>query len=368
MLISALLFAFQLQTTSQAQQPQQPEPAPAAQQPADAFLALVKDYGAAKNRWVLAERALKTDEARAAHQALKPVHEFWPRVEALVAAGDARGLVWMCEAIADKLDARDEIAAKKREWIDKLLAEHLDAPWAATELVAMLGRQRPWFDEDFVRVRLEELAHKSKNKEVCASAWFEMARRLEGPKSTPEEQARAVELYARIARDFPGTRAAAELAARAEAQAVEVGGTAPDFDAVDGEGAAFKLSDYRGKVVLLDFWGFWCGPCVASLPHVRTLSERFKDAPFAVLGVNTDEDRQRFLEQCKARNIAWRNAFTGGKDNAISRKYRVRGYPTVLVIDHQGVVRKRYLGAAPQREVEREIEELLEVARAAGKR
>ncbi len=367
MLISALLFALPLQSTPQAPQTQQQAPAPAAQQPADAFLTLVKDYGTAKNRWLLAERALKTDEARAAHQALKPVHEFWPRVEALVTAGDARGLVWMCEAIADKLEVREEVVAKKREWIEKLLAEHADAPWAASEVVAMLARQRPWFDEEFVRARIEELANKSKNKEVSASAWFELARRLDSSKSTAEEQARAVELRARITKDFPGTRAAGELAARANAQAVEVGGTAPDFDAVDGDGVAFKLSDYRGKVVLLDFWGFWCGPCVASLPHVRTLSERFKDAPFAVIGVNTDDDRQRFLEQCKARNVTWRNAFAGGKDNAISRQYRVRGYPTVLVIDHQGVVRKRYLGAAPQREVERVIEELIEAARTAAK-
>ncbi len=367
MLISALLLAFQVQTPPQTPAPAPDSPTPTAQQPADAFLALVKDYGTAKNRWLLAERALKTEEARAAHQALKPVHEFWPRVEALVAAGDARGLVWMCEAIADKLESREEIAARKREWIDKLLAEHVDAPWAATELVAMLARQRPWFDEDFVRQRLEQLATKSKTKEVCASAWFELARRLDSSKSTPEEQARAIELRARITKEFAGTRAAGELAARANAQAVEVGGTAPDFDAVDGEGVAFKLSDYRGKVVLLDFWGFWCGPCVASLPHVRTLSERFKDAPFAVIGVNTDDDRQRFLDQCKARNITWRNAFTGAKDNAISRQYRVRGYPTVLVIDHEGVVRKRYLGAAPQREVERAIEELIEAARAGGK-
>lgn len=364
MWIATLLFALQAPAPAQEQAP---PPAPQSAASKDAFLALVKDYGVAKNRWILAERALTGDEARAAHQALKPVHEFWPRVEALVAAGDARGLVWMCEAIADKLDERDAIVARKREWIDKLLAEHADAPWAASELVAMLGRQRPWFDEQWVRARLADLTNKSKNDEVRAAALFEQARRLDGSKSSPEEKLEAAALRERITKEFSKTRAGGELAARANAQAVEIGGAAPDFEAVDGEGLSFKLSDYRGKVVLLDFWGFWCGPCVASLPHVRTLAERFKDAPFSVIGVNTDSDRQRFVEQCKARNVTWRNAFTGGQDNAISRQYRIRGYPTMLLIDAQGVIRRRYLGPPTPRELERAIEEQLEAARAAGK-
>lgn len=359
MLIATLLFVLQAQTPTPA------PPTPAAEQSKDAFLELVKEYSKAKNRWLLAERALTTDEARAAHKALEPVIEFWPRVEALVAAGDPRGLVWMSEAIADKLDDREQIVAHKREWIAKLLSEHADAPWAASEVVAMLARQRPWFDEAWVRARLEELAGKSKNKEVCASAWFELARRLDSAKASLQERERAEQLRALISKDLAGTRAASELAARADSRSVEIGGVAPDFDAVDGDGVAFKLSDYRGKVVLVDFWGFWCGPCVAALPHVRTLTERFKDAPFAVIGVNTDDDRQRFLDQCKARNITWRNAFTGGKDNPISRRYRVGGYPTMLVIDHQGVIRRRYLGMTTPRELDRSIEELLEAARAA---
>lgn len=369
MLIATLLFFLQAQTPPQTP-PQTPAAEPStrsADQPKDAFLELVKEYSKAKNRWLLAERALTTDEARAAHKALEPVIEFWPRVEALVAAGDPRGLVWMSEAIADKLDDREQIVAHKREWIAKLLAEHVDAPWAATELVGMLARQRPWFDEGWVRERLEELANKSKTKEVCASAWFELARRLDTAKATPQERERALELRTRISKEFAGTRAAAELAARADAQSVEIGGVAPDFDAVDGEGVAFKLSDYRGKVVLLDFWGFWCGPCVASLPHVRTLTERLKDAPFAVIGVNTDDNKERFQQQVKARLVTWRNAFTGGKDNPISRRYRIGGYPTMLVIDHEGVIRRRYLGMTTPRELDRSIDELLEAARAAAK-
>jgi thiol-disulfide isomerase/thioredoxin len=344
-----------------------PTPAPQAQQEQakDPFLELAKEFTQAKSKWRLAERKLQTDEERAAHKAANPVHEYWPRVEALVAAGDARGLVWLAEAVADKLEDKQQVAARKGEYVAKLLGEHADAPWAATELVAMLARQRAWFDETWVRAKLDELAAKSKNKEVTASALYELSRRLHASNATEEDKARAKQLRERIASEFAGTRAGAELLAQQNARSVEVGGVAPDFSAVDGADVAFKLSDYRGKVVLLDFWGFWCGPCVASLPHIRELSARFADEPFAALGVNTDTDKQRFLEQVKARDVTWRNAFTGGKDNPISRLYRVSGYPTILVIDHEGVIKRRYLGAPKPRELERVLDELIAAAKSA---
>ncbi len=342
-----------------------PTPAPQAQQEQakDPFLELAKAYQQAKSKWRLGERALDSDEKRAAHKAANPVHEYWPRVEALVAAGDSRGLVWLAEAVADKLEDRAQVAARKSEYVAKLFAEHADAPWAASELVGMLARQRAWFDEAWVRARLEELASKSKNKEVSAAALYELSRRLHSTNATEADKERAKKLRERIATEFAGTRAAADVLAQQNARSVEVGGVAPDFDAVDGADVAFKLSDYRGKVVLLDFWGFWCGPCVASLPHIRELTARFEDQPFAALGVNTDSDKQRFLELVKSRDVTWRNAFTGGKDNAISRLYRVNGYPTILVIDHEGVIKRRYLGAPKPRELERVIEELVEAAK-----
>ena len=71
-----------------------------------------------------------------------------------------------------------------------------------------------------------------------------------------------------------------------------IGQEAPDIAGTDADGQPFKLSDYRGKVVVLTFSGNWCGPCVAMYPAERALIERYKDKPFAILSVNTDADKE----------------------------------------------------------------------------
>jgi len=223
----------------------------------DPFLALVKEYAQAKSKWAFARRNAVTEEQKAEHKARHPVIEYWPRVEALVAAGDGRGLVWMAEAVDDKFSDRAELLAKKSECVATLLAKHADEAWAATEVVHMLARQRSWYDEAWVRKQIETLATQSKNAEVQAAAWFEFAKRLDSSRASAEEKARAAEVRAKIAKDFAGTSAARALAQKASNATLAVDSPAPDFDAVDPDGVAFKLSDYRGKVVMLDFWGFW---------------------------------------------------------------------------------------------------------------
>ena len=67
-----------------------------------------------------------------------------------------------------------------------------------------------------------------------------------------------------------------------------VGKPAPEIDGPGLDGHPLKLSDYRGKVVVLVFWGSWCGPCMLQVPHERELAERHKDEPFALLGVDCE--------------------------------------------------------------------------------
>src|ERR1700722_4662612 len=69
-----------------------------------------------------------------------------------------------------------------------------------------------------------------------------------------------------------------------------VGQLAPEIDGEDLDGKNFKLSEYKGKVVLLDFWGMWCPPCRAFLPHGKQIVQQYKGRPFVALGVNTDDD------------------------------------------------------------------------------
>lgn len=362
LLIILALLALRTPTPPAGRAPQERPQTPAI----DEYEALRGAYLAAASRWRIDRARLTSDDERQAHAAKHPVHEYWPRFEERVRAGDARGLLWQAEAVEERGLERAAVVDVKRDAIATLVASHADAPWAATETIGLIARQRPWFDEAWVRQRIEELATTAKDRENSAAAWLALSRRYEGSRATPEDRARAAELRAKLAREFADTKAAKAAAEHGVATVgVKVGQLAPDFDAVDADGAAFKLSEYRGKVVLLDFWGFWCGPCVQQLPHVREITDRFAEEPFATIGVNTDTDVKGFSAKAKARDIRWRNALTGGSNNAISRRYQVAGYPTVLVIDHEGVIRRRYLGPPPHGELEKAIRELISAAKAA---
>ena len=95
------------------------------------------------------------------------------------------------------------------------------------------------------------------------------------------------------------------------------------------------------------------------IPHERSLVEAYKDKPFALLGVNTDSSKEVYARKAQEMKVTWRSAWTGGKKNPISEKFRIEGYPTLYLIDHEGVIRKKWLGAPPAKELEKSIEELI---------
>jgi thiol-disulfide isomerase/thioredoxin len=127
---------------------------------------------------------------------------------------------------------------------------------------------------------------------------------------------------------------------------LSIGKMAPDFEGEDGDGKKFKLSDYRGKVVLLDFWGHWCGPCRATYPHNRELAKRLEKKPFALVGVNSDRTLDTIKKAMDKEGNAWRYAFDGGSTSGpIAKTYKVELWPTMYVLDHKGVIRMRSLGS-----------------------
>lgn len=139
-----------------------------------------------------------------------------------------------------------------------------------------------------------------------------------------------------------GDRARAELF---EMEHLQPGSAAPEIAGEDLDGTQFKLSDYRGKVVLLVFWASWCGPCMAEVPHERELLGRFKDKPFAVVGVNADADAAQARRAVASHYIPWRS-FWNGPDGAygpIDTQWNLHALPTVYLIDPQGVIRYAYL-------------------------
>ena len=122
---------------------------------------------------------------------------------------------------------------------------------------------------------------------------------------------------------------------------------APDFAFTSSEGEHIVLEDLRGKVVLLDFWGTWCPPCVESVPELRNLYKRYaKDGNFMILGISSDDDDdedtwRQFIVKNKMVWPQYRD-----KDHRILRDFGIRAFPTYILIDHEGIVRFSSVGVS----------------------
>jgi thiol-disulfide isomerase/thioredoxin len=140
-----------------------------------------------------------------------------------------------------------------------------------------------------------------------------------------------------------GERAGQELY---QLQHLWIGQVAPEIDGDDIEGQKLKLSDYRGKIVLLSFWGSWCGPCMAMIPHERKLADRMAGMSFALVGVNSDVNRLDARRAVEKEKITWRSFWSGtnGNDGPIPTAWYVKGWPTVYVLDPKGTIRLKVEG------------------------
>ncbi len=130
------------------------------------------------------------------------------------------------------------------------------------------------------------------------------------------------------------------------AQMALIGSEAPAFEGADLDGEEMSLADLRGRVVVLDFWATWCGPCVAAMPKMQALGERFADRPVTVLGVNQDrgdvEAVRRFVQ---SKRITFGHFMD--EDGSVGAAYRVTGIPCTVLIDAQGVVQDIRTGMRP---------------------
>lgn len=120
---------------------------------------------------------------------------------------------------------------------------------------------------------------------------------------------------------------------------------APDFTLRSNSGSNVKLKELRGRVVLINFWATWCGPCRQEMPLLESLHKRYRDTGFVLLGVNIDDSPDKARTMAKGLGVSFPVLFDSKK--AVSRAYQVSGMPTTVIVDRDGKVRFVHRGYRP---------------------
>jgi peroxiredoxin len=156
-----------------------------------------------------------------------------------------------------------------------------------------------------------------------------------------------------------------QLSVRAAVKPDKERKAAPDFALKDSDGKTVHLSDYKGKVVLLDFWATWCGPCKIEIPWLKEFQRKFRDKGFEVIGVSMDEEGWQVVKPFVT-ELAINYRIVIGDDSTAQLYGGVDALPTAFVIDREGRIAAVHVGLTSKGEIEHGIEQVLDAASAAG--
>jgi thiol-disulfide isomerase/thioredoxin len=121
-----------------------------------------------------------------------------------------------------------------------------------------------------------------------------------------------------------------------------IGKEAPDFDFTDIEGRTYKLSDFRGKYVLLDFWGIWCAPCVHEIPYLKNACKKYKNSDFEVISISSDlvlgkKTEEEFMDFISKNEMKWIQVLDN-KEGKLMREFKINKFPSLFFLDKNGIV------------------------------
>jgi thiol-disulfide isomerase/thioredoxin len=157
-------------------------------------------------------------------------------------------------------------------------------------------------------------------------------------------------LLKRVKAEFPETESAKnvdkileQVAAQSKSKLIQkeltVGKKFPDFEEKDLQGNPLSIANYKGKVVLVDFWATWCGPCIRELPNVLKAYEKHPPNRFEIVGISLDQDKTKLANFIESKGMKWPQYFDGkGWGNKLAGKYGVNSIPATYLLDGEGKI------------------------------
>ncbi len=174
-----------------------------------------------------------------------------------------------------------------------------------------------------------------------------------------EDSEKGAEIVKQVKADYPETQAGknadkviASIAKQADANKVQkelaVGKVFPDFDEKDLNGKPLSIANFKGKIVLIDFWATWCGPCVGELPNVLKTYEKHHGEGFEVIGISLDQDKGKLTSFIAEKKMPWAQYFDGlGWQSKLGQKYGINSIPATYLLDKEGkIIAKNVRGEA----------------------
>jgi thiol-disulfide isomerase/thioredoxin len=304
-------------------------------------------------------RAAKTPkEQQAVFEKLNK--EFSPRLLKLVEADPKDKLSF--EVLMFAIQALPKVDDK----VFALLADN----WAKDEKMKLLCRFLIFRPRTEAKEMLQKVLGENKDKGAQGFACFALAKLASEQQSEGDQKAgeEAEKYYERVTKEFADVEFApmATLGEQAkgalfEARFLSVGRTPPNVESQNLDGKKVELKEYKGKVVVLDIWATWCGPCKSMIPHEREMVKKHKDKPFALISVSGDDEKDTLKKFLETNDMPWTHWWDGREGNIV-KGWNVTGFPTIYVFDPKGVIRYKFVGAVTDA-LEEAVEKLLAEAK-----
>jgi len=205
----------------------------------------------------------------------------------------------------------------------------------------------------------DTLLEKYKNEKTNETAMILLMKGRLFQEVLGDEEA-ALASFLRLKEDFPLTDPARDAETLIRSLQLRVGVEFPDFQVKDIDGKPLSVSQFKNKIVLVDFWASWCGPCEGEMPHVVSAYEKYHSQGFEIIGISLDNNRDSFLKFMKKYGMTWPQYFDGkGWQNDLASQYAVNSIPATFLLGPEGkIIAKNLRGAALEDAVENALSRL----------